>query len=94
MVTVIYVSGMYAARRAHICNRRDCPLVTTGRSMQVLLASICEISSSHGGEYDVQSCLLGQKTTLNSFNLFIFKFGSDGDNSVTGYKSGRMFIGR
>jgi hypothetical protein len=22
-------------------------------------SSICEISSSHGGEYDVQSCLLG-----------------------------------
>jgi hypothetical protein len=21
--------------------------------------SVCEISSSHGGEYDVQSCLLG-----------------------------------
>jgi hypothetical protein len=23
------------------------------------LAVVCEISSSHGGEYDVQSCLLG-----------------------------------
>jgi hypothetical protein len=22
-------------------------------------SSLCEISSSHGGEYDVQSCLLG-----------------------------------
>jgi hypothetical protein len=25
----------------------------------LLLILICEISSSHGGEYDVQSCLLG-----------------------------------
>jgi hypothetical protein len=41
----------------------------------------CEISSSHGGEYDVQSCLLGylhgsitQKTALNiGFDPFIRK---------------------
>jgi hypothetical protein len=43
----------------------------------------CEISSSHGGEYDVQSCLLGytaiilhgsitQKTALNTLQWFSF----------------------
>jgi hypothetical protein len=26
---------------------------------------VCDISSSHGGEYDVQSCHLGYKSVLN-----------------------------
>jgi hypothetical protein len=27
--------------------------------LQYNFSKVCEISSSHGGEYDVQSCLLG-----------------------------------
>jgi hypothetical protein len=27
--------------------------------MIIMQQGLCEISSSHGGEYDVQSCLLG-----------------------------------
>jgi hypothetical protein len=48
--------------------------------------SECEISSSHGGEYDVQSCLLGctvnilhgsttQKTALNMMTLNVCHAG-------------------
>jgi hypothetical protein len=30
-----------------------------GVTLSIKHDKICEISSSHGGEYDVQSCLLG-----------------------------------
>jgi hypothetical protein len=32
--------------------------ITTSNSTTLQLYNICEISSSHGGDYDVQSCLL------------------------------------
>jgi hypothetical protein len=35
-----------------------CPKTFKAASVEDLLY-LCEISSSHGGEYDVQSCLLG-----------------------------------
>jgi len=40
------------------------PFLTTERNIKDMRGKInevevCEISSSHGGEYDVQSCLLG-----------------------------------
>jgi hypothetical protein len=49
---------------------------TVRKNVRVDFRILCEISSSHGGEYDVQSCLLGytaiilhgsitQKTALN-----------------------------
>jgi hypothetical protein len=34
-------------------------VVNNGHVQVSEYAYICEISSSHGGEYDVQSCLLG-----------------------------------
>jgi hypothetical protein len=46
---------------------------------------LCEISSSHGGEYDVQSCLLGsitQKTTLNKITVLV--------HSLTGIRSSNL----
>jgi hypothetical protein len=36
--------------------QRYCPV---SHHKQQRLFKVCEISSSHGGEYDVQSCLLG-----------------------------------
>jgi hypothetical protein len=38
----------------------NCGLFGRGNTLSCFTEDIeCEISSSHGGEYDVQSCLLG-----------------------------------
>jgi hypothetical protein len=52
---------MYFCRHFCVLRQFDRPLILSYSVLSDFSIDIhlCEISSSHGGEYDVQSCLLG-----------------------------------
>jgi allantoicase len=51
------------------------------------LLLLCEISSSHGGEYEVQICLLGCNAVLNNFGVItlLFEGARTSETSVDNY---------
>jgi hypothetical protein len=48
------------------------PSLTASDTRTYKIGYDCEISSSHGGEYDVQSCLLGYTAVYNYFRQSLY----------------------